>query len=263
MSELPASELTGSGLTGSERPRSGRGRRTGTSARRHGAVALVVAALLLGSAGCSVINKINSLRKGIDANRKVIQTFTQGLKNNKAMPFQASYVTTGSSPTTVTYSVRPPNEIAFKETSASGGAGAVNLILNASGDYSCSQPSAGAQWACQKLGTASSATQQALFSIYTPSHWITFLDTFSVAAGLAGDKVTTSTRTVNGFSMHCIDFTAKGVQGTSTICTTAQNILGYVKVAGEATSFQLKSYTATPPASAFQLPPGASLTNAG
>lgn len=275
MSELSRSERTGSDLAGSvigtelggsARSRStsaAPGRRAGAAAGRSGAVALVAAALLLGSAGCSVLNKINSIRKGIDANRKVIQTFTQGLKNTKAMPFQVTYVTSGSSPTTVTYSVRPPNEIAFKETSVNGGSSSVDLIANSSGSYSCSQPSAGAQWACQKLGPASAASQQALFSIYTPSHWITFLDAFSIAAGVAGDKVSTSTMTVNGFSMHCIVFTAKGVKGTSTICTTAQNILGYVKVAGQATSFQVKSYTATPPASAFQLPPGASLTNAG
>ena len=86
-----------------------------------------------------------------------------------------------------------------------------------------------------------------------------------MVAGLAGDKVTTSSMTVNGFAMKCVDFTVKGEKGTSTICTTAQNILGYVKVAANPTSFELKSYTATPPASAFQLPPGATVTsqNAG
>ncbi len=61
--------------------------------------------------------------------------------------------------------------------------------------------------------------------------------------------------------MHCVDFrAAAGVAGTSKICTTAQGILGYVKVASDATSFQLKSYSASPPDSLFRLPPGAKVT---
>jgi hypothetical protein len=86
-----------------------------------------------------------------------------------------------------------------------------------------------------------------------------FLKDFSLVAGLAGDKVTTSTMTVNGFAMSCVDFVAPGVAGTSTICTTAQNILGYVKVASSATSFEIKSYSASPPGSLFQLPAGAKI----
>lgn len=244
-----------------------RTRRAVTAPGRHGpataGTAAAAALLLLGSAGCSVVSKIDSIQKGIQANGTVIRTFTKGLKDGKARPFQATYVTTGSSPTKVTYSVRPPHDISFKQTSATGSGSAVDLIANSSGEYSCSRPSAGAQWACQKLGPASAATQEALFGIYTPSHWITFLDTFSIAAGLAGDKVTTSTMTVNGFAMKCLDFTAKGVKGTSTICTTSQNILGYVKVASEPTKFEIESYRATPPASAFRLPRGASVTKSG
>ncbi len=86
---------------------------------------------------------------------------------------------------------------------------------------------------------------------------MTFLKDFSLAAGFAGDKVTSSTMTANGFSMSCVDFRASGVAGTSTICTTAQGILGYVKVAGDTTSFEIKSFSASPQASLFRLPPGA------
>ena len=44
--------------------------------------------------------------------------------------------------------------------------------------------------------------------------------------------------TVNGFSMSCVDLQASGVPGTSTICTTSQGILGYVKVASDATELR-------------------------
>lgn len=63
-----------------------------------------------------------------------------------------------------------------------------------------------------------------------------FLKGFSLAAGFAGDKVTTSTKSLNGFTMPCVDFRAAGETGRSTICTAKQGILGYVKVAGDGTS---------------------------
>ena len=60
--------------------------------------------------------------------------------------------------------------------------------------------------------------------------------------------------------MQCVDFRAAGVAGISTICTTAQGILGYVKVASDPTSFQIKAYSPAPPAALFRLPPGAQVT---
>ena len=96
--------------------------------------------------------------------------------------------------------------------------------------------------------------------IYTPSHWIGFLKDFSLAAGLIGDKVTSSSMTVNGFALSCVDFETSGVPGTSTICTTSQGILGYVKIASDSTSFEIQSFSSSPSASLFELPPGATVT---
>jgi hypothetical protein len=81
-----------------------------------------------------------------------------------------------------------------------------------------------------------------------------------LAAGIAGDKLTSSTMTVNGFAMNCVDFQAGGVPGTSTICTTSQGILGYVKVASDTTSFEIQAFSTSPPPSLFELPPGADVT---
>ena len=232
--------------------------RRGSASRAAAAGAIIL--IGAGSAGCSVVNKINSIRHTVDSNRATIKTFTESLKNTKAIPFQVTYQTTGSSPTTIVYSVQPPKNIAFSETATGSGTSATNLIANSSGEYSCSQATQGAQWSCDKLGKASAIAQNQLFAIYTPDHWATFLTVLSVGAGLAGDKVTTSSKTVNGFSMNCVDLFAKG-EGTSTICTTSQGILGYVKVAAQSTSFEITKYTATPPASAFQLPAGATVTH--
>jgi len=77
---------------------------------------------------------------------------------------------------------------------------------------------------------------------------------------LAGDKVTSSTKSLNGFAMNCVDLVAKGVSGTSTICTTSQGILGFVSIASDSTSFQITNYSSSPSPSLFQLPPGATVT---
>jgi hypothetical protein len=235
-------------------------------------VAVVGATLMVGAFGfnaCSVVSKVKTAIHDIRGNKATIDSFDTKLQSNQATTFEATYVTTGSAPATIVYAVQPPKGVAFDDT-PSGGSGdtsPVHLVVNSSGEFACSQPpvtsaSHGGQWTCQKLGTASAKVQNQIFNFYTPSHWIGFLKEFSLAAGFAGDKVTSSTMKLNGFSMNCVDFVAKGEPGTSTICSTAQGILGYVKVATDSTSFQIQSYSSSPPASLFELPPGAKVTTA-
>jgi hypothetical protein len=128
---------------------------------------------------------------------------------------------------TIVFAVRPPTGLSFTDTPTGAGSPSVDLVVNSAGEFSCSPPaSTGAAWSCQQLSPASSARQNQLFDFYTPAHWVSFLKGFSLVAGLAGDKVSSSNMTVNGFSMQCVDFVARGAAGTSTICTTAQGILG-------------------------------------
>ena len=87
-----------------------------------------------------------------------------------------------------------------------------------------------------------------------------FLRDFALAAGFAGDKISSSTTTVNGFAMRCVDFVAKGASGQSRICTTTAHLLGYVNVASEGTGFEITSYTSSPASSLFDLPAGAKVT---
>jgi len=232
--------------------------------------AVAVAVVLGGGSltGCSVAREANRIVHAVEGNKATIDSFTTKVQAGEATTFEATYETTGSSPATVVYAVHPPNGIAFTDTPSGGssaGAPEVDVVANSSGEFACtptslagSAPSTG--WNCEKLGTASAATENQLFDFYTPAHWVSFLRGFALAAGIAGDKVTSSSMTVNGFAMQCVDFQASGVPGTSTICTTAQNILGYVKVASDSTSFELTSYSSSPPASLFSLPPGAKIT---
>jgi hypothetical protein len=232
-----------------------------SQAPRRAAIGVGLAAVVIaGLSGCGLVRTINNVRHGIDSNRAAIKAFTQGLKSGEAVAFAATYVTTGGSPVTVTYAVRPPADVTFMQSGGGTSASKLDLVSNSSGEFSCTAIGS-SPYACQKLGKAQAVAQNQIADIYTPAHWVTFLEAFSIAAGFAGDKVTNSTLTVNGFAMKCVDFTAKGVKGTSTICSTSQNILGYVKVAGNATSFELKSYTSNPSASLFQLPAGAKITS--
>jgi hypothetical protein len=231
----------------------------------------VLTVTVLGLAGCSTVQKADkaikaghSIERSVRGNRATIDSFTSNIKSSEGATFEATYVTTGSSPATIVYAVQPPKGLAFTETpthSSSGSVGRVDIVANSSGEYICTPPS-GSQstWSCEKANSLDASAESKLFDFYTPSHWVTFLQDFSLAAGFAGDKITKSTMSVNGFNMQCVDFRATGVKGTSTICTTSQGILGYVKVASDNTSFEIKSYSSSPSASLFQLPAGAKVT---
>ena len=206
------------------------------------------------------MNKVKQAVHTVEGNKATIDSFTQNLQSTKDTAFEATYTTTGSSPATVVYAVDPSSGgLAFHETQTGSNASNTQVIVNSSGEYTCSQSGSGASWSCRKLGQADAAGENKLFDVYTPSHWTTFLQGVSLVAGLAGDKVTTSTMSLNGFDMHCVDLVARGVPGTSTICTTSQGILGYVQVASESTSFQITNFSSTPDPSLFQLPPGANV----
>jgi len=174
--------------------------------RRSRNAAVVIVALTVGALGfnaCSVINKVRNAVHDIRGNKATIDAFTSKLQSGAPTAFEATYVTTGSAPTTIVYAAQPPNEVAFSDT-PSGGSGdttPVHLVVNASGEFACSQSSGGA-WACDKLGTANASSENQILDLYTPAHWVNFLREFSLAAGLAGDKVSSSTMTVNGFTMN-------------------------------------------------------------
>ena len=230
---------------------------------------LLVAMLFVGFSlsACTLVKTASKVAHDVEGNKSTIDAFSNKVKSGEAVPFQATYVTTGSAPATIVYAVKPPNGLLFEDTpsntttSGSSGVNGLEVVVNPSGEYACTPPgSSSKNWTCQKLDPATATTENKILDFYTPSHWITFLRDFSLAAGFAGDKITSSTMSVDGFNMSCVDFQASGVPGTSTICTTSQGILGYVKVAGDSTSFEIKSFTSSPSGGQFQLPPGAKVT---
>jgi hypothetical protein len=222
-------------------------------------MALVVFGVV--ATGCSVVGKVKQAVHNVEGNKATIDSFSQNLQSDKDTPFEATYTTTGGTPATVVYAVDPSSSgLAFHETQTGSGASNLQVIVNSSGEFECNQSGSGGAWSCQKLGQADAASENKIFDIYTPSHWVAFLKGVSLVAGLAGDKVTTSTMSLNGFDMNCVDLVAQGVTGTSTICSTSQGVLGYVKVASNSTSFQITNYSSSPASTLFQLPPGATVT---
>jgi hypothetical protein len=222
------------------------------------AVLVAIGAL---ATGCSVVSKVKQDVHTVEANKSTVDSFTQNLQSTKDTPFEATYMTTGSSPATIIYAVDPTSGgLAFHETQTGSSASNVQVIVNSSGEYVCNQSGAAGAWSCQKLGKADAASENKIFDVYTPSHWISFLKGVSLVAGLSGDKVTTSTMSLNGFDMNCVDLVAKGVAGTSTICSTSQGILGYVSVASDSTTFEITNFSSSPAPSLFGLPPGATIT---
>lgn len=235
-------------------------RRSGGPRQRAAAGLVALTAVVGTTSACTTIERVRTAIHDIRGNKATIDAFTTKLQTGAAATFEATYVTTGSAPATIVYAVQPPKGLAFDDT-PTGGTGdttPVHIVINASGEFACTQ--ADAQWTCDKLGAADATTENQIFDLYTPSHWVGFLREFSLAAGIADDKVSTSTLTVNGFPMRCVDFVAPGVTGTSTICTTHADILGYVKVASSSVSFEIEKFSPTPPASLFQLPAGATVT---
>jgi hypothetical protein len=237
---------------------------------RHRAAGVAAVALTIGAfglSGCGVVSAVRNAVHTVKSNKDTIDVFTKKMSANGSTTFEATYITTGSSPTTVVYAVKPPTSLSFSNTPTATAAGTaianLDVIVNSTGEYTCvpsSDVGSGAGRTCERLQPATAATENKIFSFYTPAYWVTFLRDFSLAAGFAGDAVSSSKMTVNGFAMQCVDFKASGVAGTSTICTTAQGILGYVRVASNSTSFELKSYSTSPPASLFALPAGAKVT---
>jgi hypothetical protein len=223
--------------------------------------AAAAVAVSAAATGCGVVSAVKKAAGTVQANKAIIDQFSGNLRAGQPTQFEATYTTTGSTPLTVTYAVRPPTDLAIASGVGSGLATAnARFIVNSAGRFSCARAAVGG-WTCTKLPANGTGGAQPLLAIYTPGHWVAFLQAFSLAAGFAGDKITRSTMTVNGFPMQCVDLTAAGVAGTSKICTTAQHLLGYMQVAGQPIGFEISKYSATPDPALFQLPAGAKVTS--
>jgi hypothetical protein len=252
-------------MSGSGGSMTGRGCERSVARRRPAMVLAATAALATGLSGCGavrVVKAVNHSRENIESVRSTLDGFAKSLSTNAPSAFVVTYTTSGHSPATIRYAVRPPNQLAFSETpsrQAGSQAKGLHLIANPTGEYSCSGSTT--RPSCQKLGTARAADLNGLVDIYTPAHYAALLKGVAVAAGLAGAHVGTSLKTVNGFALRCV-FYQNPAGGRTTLCVTKAGVLGYTKLGSDPTTLRITSYSASPPASLFTLPPGARLTAA-
>ncbi len=112
--------------------------------RRRAAGIAVVALMLagLGLTGCGVVTDANKVAHNVEGNKAIIDQFTSTIKSGGTTAFAATYVTTGSSPVTVVYAVKPPDGLAFRETQSGGAGGRLDIVANSSGEYACLPPTA-------------------------------------------------------------------------------------------------------------------------
>ena len=231
---------------------------------QHSTVGVLVVALALGgvvATGCSVINKVKQTVHNVEGNKATIDSFTQNLQSGQTTSVRGDLHDVGQLAGDRCLRRRSrQRRLAFHVTADRRQRVERPVHRELVRQLRLHPERVRRAWSCKKLDKADAADQENIFDFYTPSHWVNFLKGVSLVAGLAGDKVSTSTMSLNGFDMSCVDLVAQGVPGTSTICSTSQNILGYVKVAPDSTSFAITNYSGSPASSLFQLPPGATVT---
>lgn len=232
-----------------------------TQRAKAGLAALLASSAVL--AGCGNLAKVNGAltrtSHQISANQATVKRVAGTLLAGAKRAFVVTYVTTGGEPLTVTYAARGTRTRSFQITPKAGPP--THLIVNRHGEYSCAPAvRRGAAPTCQKLNRLQSLLPNQQLALYTPAHWAQFLEDYTLTATYTSERMSKSVRTVNGFSLHCVNFTQTSAAGTSTICATRQGQLGYAKLAGSTTAFEIQSYSGSPSPSLFGLPAGSKVT---
>jgi len=225
-------------------------------------IALVVP-IALGLTGCTAISKAVKTIKTVhnilhgDA---AISSLSSKISASDTKAYAVTYLTTGSPPITTVYAASPPHDFAFT-TTLSGSH--IDVFASSAGEYGCNRASASGSmgWTCLKLEGTAIDTYKAMYALYSGAYWIDFLKIYSAAAALQGVTVSSSTMSIPGFNLQCVVLRNKNPKTSpSKWCVTSQGILGYVSVSAKGADFEIKSYSPSPAASLFQLPPGATVT---
>lgn len=192
-----------------------------------------------------------------------LQDFGGSIKAAKNASFKAVYTSTSSSggAETITLEQSPPKQ-AFTTTDSSG---AVSTILNTgTATYACTTDSGGTP-NCTSMSSAGGAgALPSLIGIYNGSTALAAIQGWQtvVAAHLTGVSLTFTNTTIAGQPVRCANWRYQG--SSTTYCVTNKGVLAKVTSTDSSGSsgnagFELTSFTASPPASDFELPANATV----
>jgi len=256
------------------------------STGRRGTAAALGCAVMMGGlvlAGCAAGHAVTKGSHPVASSHVVVRSSVAGnggalgrmitkLQAVAATPFEAEYMVGGMDPPVIVYAVRPPDGLLVKVTTFGVKGRRIQFVVNGSGSYLCRSPGTGpARWTCQQLDRAGVAAQQRVFGVYTAAHWAAYLKTVRLAAGTKATTVRAHALPTIGTGarddrMSCIDFRPAGApagfRGIRTICAAASGVLGSV-MGCHGPTIVMGRYITSPPASLFQLPPGAKIIGQG
>jgi hypothetical protein len=179
-----------------------------------------------------------------------IQSLSSTVQAGEHATFKAVYTThsTTAPSQTITIEQMPPKSV-FGSTSGS-------VINDGTRTYFCSS-SSGQEQCVSESGAAGSNPLASITAIFSPA---TVLSEFQAAQSAAaahalGYGFAFSSETYAGVPTKCVNFTHSAQ--TVKYCVTDSGILAYASSAGN--TFELTSYTSSPPASDFALPSGATV----
>jgi hypothetical protein len=192
-----------------------------------------------------------------------LRSFGGTIRSAKNATFKAVYTSTstGGTTQTITLEQSPPKQV-FSTTDSSG---TVSTLLNTGATtYACTTESGGTA-TCTSMGSVVGAgALSALIGVYDGSAALTAIEGWQtiVASHLTGVSLTFTNTTIAGQPVRCANWKYHG--SSAVYCVTDKGVLAKVVSSDTSgststSSFELTSFTTSPPASDFELPAGATV----
>jgi hypothetical protein len=179
-----------------------------------------------------------------------ISSIESKLKGSSSATYDAQYTITGSSSlSSLELAAQPPSTFAFDATTSTGKS---EIFGDASKTTSCTENTGATTWTCADLGSGLSGITNS-FYIFTGKYWSGLLATAT------SEGATTSSMSVGGVASDCVTYSPSSAVDGEVCVSQSSGVLTYVKDLKTGTTFSLTSYSASPPASLFQAPAGATV----
>jgi hypothetical protein len=193
-----------------------------------------------------------------------LKTFSGSIQKAKNATFEAVYTSASSSggTQTITLAQSPPKQL-FSTTDSSGSVS--SLVNTGTATYSCDSGSGSTPTCTSMASVGAAGALSAVIGVYDGTTALSVINGWESieAAHLVGVSLTFTNTSIAGQPVRCANWTYHG--SSATYCVTASGVLARVESSGgsnsssSSSSFELTSFTTSPPASAFELPTGATV----